>query len=145
MSDIILKKINSKDELFNGVFALRENVLRIPLGLSLYNEDTRGDAEDAIYIALSAEKVIGCVMCKNIGDDGIKLRQMAVDESFQKCGIGKLLVLEAERDSLQNGCKKISLHARQNAVGFYEKLGYRTYGPVFTEVGIPHLAMEKLL
>ena len=35
------------------------------------------------------------------------------------------------------------LHARQNAAGFYEKSGYRAVGDLFTEVGRPHLRMER--
>jgi predicted GNAT family N-acyltransferase len=37
------------------------------------------------------------------------------------------------------------MHARKNAVGFYEKMGYRVKGPEFLEVSIPHYEMEKEL
>jgi predicted GNAT family N-acyltransferase len=37
------------------------------------------------------------------------------------------------------------MHARSNAVGFYEKVGYRTIGEQFMEVTIPHFIMEKKL
>jgi predicted GNAT family N-acyltransferase len=43
------------------------------------------------------------------------------------------------------GFKKIRMHARKTAVGFYEKLGYTVIGKEFTEVSIPHLLMEKKL
>jgi predicted GNAT family N-acyltransferase len=35
------------------------------------------------------------------------------------------------------------LHARIVAVGFYEKMGYVRQGELFTEVGIPHVLMQK--
>ena len=37
------------------------------------------------------------------------------------------------------------MHARMTAVGFYAKLGYTRVGDGFTEVGIPHVKMEKRL
>ena len=37
------------------------------------------------------------------------------------------------------------LHARETAVGFYEKLGYKTSGDKFIEVTIPHFPMQKEL
>ena len=33
----------------------------------------------------------------------------------------------------------------KHAVGFYEKLGYKTTGDEFEEVTIPHFVMEKSL
>lgn len=145
MSTISTQKINTEHPFFSQVFALREKVLRIPLGLSLYNEDTDGDAEDDVFIAIDNEKVIGCLMIKNKGNHLIKLRQMAVDENWQGKGIGKLLMHTAEAFAIENGIKRIELHARKNAIGFYERLGYSSYGEPFIEVSIPHLAMEKLL
>lgn len=145
MSSVSTQKINTQSPLFTQVFALREKVLRQPLGLSLYNEDTSGDAVDVTFIAIANEIIIGCVMCKLLGDGIVKLRQMAVEDKWQNQGIGKLLVLAAEADARQNNQIKIQLHARQNAIGFYEKLGFNSYGSTFTEVGLPHMAMEKLL
>jgi predicted GNAT family N-acyltransferase len=37
------------------------------------------------------------------------------------------------------------MHARKNAVGFYEKMGYQVTGDEFTELTIPHYIMEKQL
>jgi predicted GNAT family N-acyltransferase len=37
------------------------------------------------------------------------------------------------------------MHARQSAVGFYQKLGYQIRGEEFEEVTIPHYEMQKQL
>jgi len=37
------------------------------------------------------------------------------------------------------------LHAREAAIPFYLRLGYELEGEPFTEVGIPHRRMVKLL
>lgn len=145
MDTITLKKIDFNHPLFTQVFALREKVLRQPLGLSLHNEDTSGDKQDAIYVALNDHNVVGCLMAKNLSEGLLKLRQMAVDTSFQAHGIGRLLMQYAEADARKREYQKIELHARQNVQGFYERLGYTAYGPEFVEVNIPHIKMEKFL
>lgn len=145
MDTITLKKIDFSDPLFAQVFVLREKVLRQPLGLSLHNEDTSGDVHDIIYVAIKNQKVVGCLMVKNVSDGLLKLRQMAVDTDFQANGIGKLLMQYAEANARESEYQKIELHARQNVQGFYERLGYTAYGPGFVEVNIPHIKMEKFL
>lgn len=145
MDTITLKKIDFSDPLFAQVFVLREKVLRQPLGLSLHNEDTSGDVHDIIYVAIKDQKVVGCLMAKNVSDGLLKLRQMAVDTDFQANGIGKLLMQYAEANARESEYQKIELHARQNVQGFYERLGYTAYGPEFVEVNIPHIKMEKFL
>jgi predicted GNAT family N-acyltransferase len=37
------------------------------------------------------------------------------------------------------------MHARKNAIGFYEKMGYQVTSEEFLEVTIPHVVMEKKL
>jgi predicted GNAT family N-acyltransferase len=37
------------------------------------------------------------------------------------------------------------MHARNNSIGFYEKVGYKKKGDEFIEVTIPHYVMEKML
>lgn len=145
MDNIIIKTIAFSDPLYAQVFALREKVLRQPLGLTLHEEDTSGDKQDAIYVALNEQALIGCLMAKEMSKDALKFRQMAVDSSFQAKGVGKLLVQYAEVDARKRAYQKIALHARQSAQGFYERLGYTAYGPVFVEVNIPHIKMEKFL
>jgi predicted GNAT family N-acyltransferase len=145
MEQISILKIDTNHTLFAAVFELREKVLRKPLKLSLYNEDTSDDNQDAIWLALAKEKVIACLMLKDLGNGLLKLRQMAVDDMWQGQGIGKLLIQSAEREAIQSAYTKIQLHARQHAVGFYESLGYTAFGTIFYEVGIPHLAMEKII
>jgi predicted GNAT family N-acyltransferase len=37
------------------------------------------------------------------------------------------------------------MHARDTAIGFYEKYGYKVKGEQFIELNIPHHIMEKRL
>jgi len=142
--DIIISQIDHTAQQYRQVWELREEVLRKPIGLSLKNEDLSRDKEDAIFIAEHNGKVIGCVMGRHTAE-GLQLRQMAVYDEWQGKGIGRMLVLAAEAYAMQKGYARILLHARKLAVGFYSGMGYTTYGDEFSEVGIAHFMMEKLL
>lgn len=39
--------------------------------------------------------------------------------------------------------KEFELHAREDVVGFYEKMGLEQVGSIFTEIGLPHVLMRK--
>jgi len=145
MADILIKEINSLSLEYQGVWNLREEVLRKPLGLSLKNEDLSDDAQDIIIIAMDDDNVIGCVMLHPKDKTIVKLRQMAVAEKYQRKGIGNILVRQAEKTARENGYQQITLHARKVAIDFYKKLDYTIISGTFTEVNIPHVAMQKTL
>jgi predicted GNAT family N-acyltransferase len=129
---------------YDGVWALREEVLRKPLGLSLLDEDLSAEINETTIAAIEPDgSVLGCVMMRRVSDEEVKLRQMAVATELQGQGIGNGLLQQAEELAKSQGYIWISLHARLSAVLFYEKAGYVGEGDVFTEVGIPHLVMKK--
>lgn len=145
MKELIIEEISVIDKAYDDLVTFRNELLRKPLGLNLLDEDLSEDANDIILIAVLLNKIVGCVMLQPKKEKEIKLRQMAVAEALQGKGIGKLLVENAELTAKENGFKKIILHARITAKGFYESLGYVPIGEVFTEVTIPHIKMEKIL
>jgi N-acetylglutamate synthase-like GNAT family acetyltransferase len=130
---------------YRQLYDLRNRVLRMPLGLSLYNEDLERE-QDQIAIGAFDRKglLLGCVMVKEKVTIA-KLRQMAVEPSMQHSGIGTQLITFAENWAIENNISTIELHARGTAVPFYEQLNYKIRGDFFEEVGIPHVAMYKLL
>ena len=70
---------------------------------------------------------------------------MAVQNNLQGKGIGASLMNFAENVARDQGYKKLIMHARKTAIGFYEKLGYKVSGDEFIELSIPHYIMEKKL
>ncbi len=145
MQNIRIRRITLFDPEYGQVLALREAVLRQPLGLSLKDEDLSAEADEYTLIAEEEGRVIGCVMLRPLSPESLKLRQMAVADSHQRQGIGAALVREAEAFAAEKGFALMTLHARMNAVPFYEQGGYVTFGEPFTEVGIPHHFMQKRL
>lgn len=60
-----------------------------------------------------------------------QLRGMAVLQEYQKRGIGEALVKFAENDAILRNGKMIWFNAREIAVPFYQKLGYKIIGEPF--------------
>ena len=143
--DIKIRRIDYNSADYNEELQLRNRVLRIPLGLSLFDEPLGNEAHDHHVGLFSGGKLVGVLILTPLDKGEIQMRQVAVDEIYQGKGLGALLVEHAEALSKDLGNRKIVLHARTAVTGFYEKLGYQSVGEVFTEVSIPHIAMEKIL
>lgn len=75
-----------------------------------------------------------------------QLRGMAILENFQKKGIGESLVNYAEENAKSRKGELIWFNAREIAIRFYEKLGYKIIGESF-EIGDigKHFIMFRIL
>lgn len=125
--------------------ALRLHVLREPLGLNFSPEELAREADHFHLTAYLAESLVGCLVLVPLEAGEIKMRQVAVAPDWQGGRVGSEMVKEAERFARERGFKLMTLHARQNVVPFYSRLGYTTEGDVFEEVTIPHQKMLKRL
>ena len=132
--------------LYRDVLALRDRVLRRPLGLSIFDDDLSGENAASHYCALQNGCVIGTAVALPPDAQGrVRIKQVAVKEDLRNAGIGRALMNYAEEDSKAAGACAVFLHARKSAADFYLKLGYQITGPEFTEIGLPHVPMEKKL
>src|SRR5688572_24474649 len=127
--------LDRDDPLCEAERELRFRVLREPLGFSRADVVVEGEDESMHLAALADGHVVACVMLTPTGPARGKLRQMAVDPSLQGTGLGRALVRHLEQALSSAGFDEIELHARDHAVGFYEKLGYAPEGDAFIEVG----------
>jgi predicted GNAT family N-acyltransferase len=124
--------------------ALRQEVLRTPLGLRFSETELAGEKDQRHFAMFGAEgTVAACVTAIPLADGRVKFRQMAVAPGLRSKGLGRTMLQAAEAAMREAGFVRATLHARRSAAGFYEKLGYRCKGREFTEVGIPHVEMEK--
>jgi len=140
-----LKIIDYGTKEYRQMIDLRYQMLRKPLGLS-FREDELQQEKEYIHIGcFDDDKLEGCCMLVPKDITTIQLRQMAVTSGLQGKGIGRVLMQFAENIGRDRGYKKIVMHARKTAIGFYEKIGYSKTGNEFTEVTLPHFVMEKNL
>lgn len=126
--------------------ALRYKVLREPLGLNFEQSDLEKEFDDFHIAAFNNIELVGILLLKPTKDKNIiKMRQVAVDDFWQGKGIGKVMVVFAQKIAFDKGYKKIELHARETAIPFYLSLGYSIIGEPFYEVGVPHKKMAITL
>jgi len=140
-----IKFVDYNSPLYSESLNLRDRVLRIPNGMSIYNDNLEGDQTDHHMVLIENEQIVGCLVLSILDSSTLKMRQVAVEESKRGIGIGASLVASAEKFAIENDYGKIVLNARKVVLGFYERLGYQSLGPEFIEVGIPHQKMEKQL
>jgi len=71
-----------------------------------------------------------------------KIGRVAVLPQYRGSGVGSLIMGHLVNQATESGFTSVYLHAQAAAAGFYERLGFRAVGPVFDEVGIPHVRMS---
>jgi N-acetylglutamate synthase-like GNAT family acetyltransferase len=140
-----LKQINHGSAEYRKMVELRNHILRQPLGLSFTEEELEQEKNEILIAAFDEDEIIGCCILTKFNEITLRLRQMAVLDSVQGTGIGASIVSFAENIARDKGFKYMVMHARDTALGFYEKFGYSSRGDVFIEVNLPHHVMEKEL
>lgn len=140
-----LKQIDHGTKEYLQMVELRENVLRRPLGLTFSHDDLIKEQNDILIASMDDDEMIGCGILTHIDTDTVRLRQMAVHSRLHGKGIGASIISFAENIARDKGYRCITMHARDTAIGFYEKFGYRIKGDKFDEVTLPHHIMEKKL
>ena len=140
-----LKLIDYGSPEYQQMVQLRNDILRKPLGIAFEKEELEQEADDILIGAFEDDKLLGCCMLIETEPGTVRLRQMAVPKNLQGKGVGRALMQFAENIARDRGYRKITMHARKTATGFYEKLGYVISGGDVREVTLPHVVMEKKL
>lgn len=148
--DIIFKQYTSRDTIYRQAWNLRQAILRTPVGLHLTEQDHQQDQIDRHFCLCLKQQLLATVSVEVLEGDPesprlVKLRQMVVSPDYQKQGLGRLLIEKTEQALRKQFVESIHLAARLPAVGFYQKLGYNQYGPIYHHLRIDHRDMVKTL
>lgn len=130
-------------DLYRQAVELRLAVLRRPLGLDFTPEQLAEEGACVHLVAVDGDSVVGTLLLEPKGGATVQMRQVAVRPDLQGHGVGRLLVEASERAAARRGWPDMTMHARETAVPFYLRLGYRIEGAPFEEVGLPHRFMRK--
>ncbi|MBM7841033.1 putative GNAT family N-acyltransferase [Alkalihalobacillus xiaoxiensis] len=76
-------------------------------------------------------------------DGKAKLERICILESIRKSGVGHSIVTYLEKIARAQEIKHFYLHGQQQAIPFYQKLGYQPDSDLFMEDNIPHVLMRK--
>jgi predicted GNAT family N-acyltransferase len=136
-------EFSTQDRLYRDALKLREEHLRLPLGLVLSERDMAGDGEQFHYGVVDKGRLIACVSIRPIDRDSVQLRQMVVSPHLRGRGVGALLVSSMEAEIGRRGYRRIEMDARVSAEGFYRKQGYEPDGGIYRHLGIDHVKMQK--
>lgn len=74
---------------------------------------------------------------------GGKVGRVAVVARVRRRGVGTAVMERLHGIAAAHGLASVWCHAQIAAAPFYERLGYRSFGPVFDEADIPHVRMER--
>jgi predicted GNAT family N-acyltransferase len=120
--------------------------LRAPLNQSLGSERNDGD-KTGIHFALYENGKLQAIARLDQTEKLIsQVRFVAVENSSQGKGFGRLIMDATEKKSREMGNIKMILHARDYAVDFYMKLNYSLIEPSYKLFDVlQHYLMEKKL
>ena len=143
---IEIRQPQTSDEL-KSYFHLRWQLLRAPWNQPAGSEVDNIEEQCFHLMAVNdGDEVIAVARLQFNSDTEAQLRYMAVTTQYQRQGIGRRLINTLEAHASASACKRIVMHAREPAVGFYQRLGYsideKSY-LLFDE--IQHFRMSKTL
>lgn len=140
-----IRIIQSGTKEYEDMISLRMKVLLDPIGIPRSYINPEKEKQDILVGAFENNEIIGCCVLTRVNDSILQLRQMAVDNTLQKKGVGRKIVSFAEQTAKEKGYQVLMMHARDTVMDFYKKAGYSIAGEQFFEVGIGHHRMEKKL
>lgn len=132
-------------DLYQEALALREAILRAPLGLTVSEDELRDDAMRQHFCAIEQGAVVGTISLRPLDETTLHLKQMAVARARRAARVGTQLLTHAEAWGTKAGFRLMIMHARAEAIGFYMKHGYAQEGIRFIEQTIPHIRLTKKL
>ena len=141
---ITFKLVAHGDDDYVACVKLREDILRIPLGLTFTEEEMAAENGQIHVAGIDVDGVV-CATCALVPKDGetLKMQRVAVAEGRQGQGLGGGLASFCHSFAREKGYAQIVAHARHTAVPFYLKHGYVTQGEPFDEQGIPHILVVR--
>jgi len=123
---------------------LRERVFCGEQGVSVAADRDGRDHESVHIVAVAGGRVVGT--CRLLFQDGVaRLGRLVVEPELRGRGVAGAILREADRVALDGGAARIALHAQTHALSLYHDHGYAERGARFTEEGIEHVAMEKVV
>lgn len=137
----------ANDEDFARYFDLRWRVLRSPWKQPRGSErDEQEDRSWHFMVCIDDRIPVGVARLHLNSPEQAQIRYMAVEPAWQRKGIGSALVRAIEAQAREVSATEIVMHAREDTVGFYRRLGYEVTGTdhVLFDT-IAHMTMRKLI
>ena len=135
--DVNVKIVKSRSEK-ELVLSIRKDVFIRGLNIPEYLEIDKNEDMATYVLAYVKNKPVGTARWRKT-KKGIKLERFAVLEKYRSNGIGAKMTKFILKNLKEN--QLIYLYAQDSAIKFYKKLGFKSIGNLFKEVGIKHQKM----
>lgn len=127
-----LRAPNTDDE-FVQYYHLRWEILRKPWQQSLGSEQDANESYAIHRMVIENEpneqkKMLAVGRLERVNNQQGQIRYMAVANQQQGQGLGRQIIEALEYQASKLGMTEIYLNARENSIGFYQKLGYKKQG-----------------
>lgn len=142
-SEIVVRQIPWNSKEYEQELALRNEILRVPLGMNLYEQDLSQENTYWHVGAFLDDRLVGTLLFIDRGEGVTQMRQVAVAQDMRRQGIGRQMVQYGENLVREKGFSTIILDARKVALEFYLSLGYQVTSEEIILSGIPHFKMKK--
>ena len=132
---------------YQRYYELRWRILRAPWKQPRGSEQDELEKSSSHFMVINNDQAVvgvGRLQFNSIRE--AQIRYMAIEIKQQRKGIGTLLLQALEDKAAELGAACMVLDAREHALGFYRKQGYKLEGPghmLFNT--IPHVKMRKYL
>lgn len=108
-----------------GVYYVRTEGMVKGFNIPLEGEFDTDTADTPYILVRDGVLPIGTCRIHFLPEEGIaKIERVCVIEEYRKKGVGRLAITAAEDWIREEGYKKIVITSRDEAVGFYQALGY---------------------
>jgi N-acetylglutamate synthase-like GNAT family acetyltransferase len=126
---IVIKSPVTKEE-FKAYYGLRYRILREPLGQPRGTEKDDYEPISTHYMVMddATNEILGVVKLFEKSPEVAQFSHIAVADSIQNKGIGRMMVDFVEQKARELGYKKMGTLTRLTATGFYERCGYKPMG-----------------
>jgi GNAT superfamily N-acetyltransferase len=145
LTDVLIREVPHGGEDYRALVALRDAVLRAPLGLRFSAEELAAEVKDRHFGAFREGLLLGTAMLVPLGAGRAQVRQMAVAAEARERGIGRILLRRVEEEAARAGCCELIAEARSDALAFYLKQGYAVVGEPYVKMSVPHRDIVKKL
>jgi len=124
MSDVSVRAPQSEPD-WSAYYELRWRILRTPWQKSGSTRDeTDGSSIHRMVVCNKNSTVVAVGRVHRLENQQGQIRYMAVEQGFERQGNGSLLLVSLEKAARMMELETVLLHARENALPFYQHHGY---------------------
>jgi len=141
---MMIKRLG-KGEISDDVRYIRKTVFIEEQGFSVDGEFDNLDAASYFFVVYDGEKAVATARFFMLSADVAKIGRIAVLKEYRKKGLGRQLMEAAMEFAKEKGAVTFDVGAQQQAIGFYESVGFKVCGEEYDDEGVPHYPMIKHL